>query len=364
MSTHHHHHQQSHKSPHHNQAHPTPREIPTHSGNGNISQQQHNITDTVDWSSNWSATQPTSIAGCVTSPYQQTGEQQMPPQLGPMTRQSGLMQSPSGQIPPQHRMHQQFCVHEQHGPPGIPPASIAPGGAMTPHPVMPRYIPQQQPGYAMPRQQQQQPPQPGYLPMPQQPGYPPQPGYPQQPGYPLKQPGAPGGYMGQMMPTTQYGQAPMLSQPRMPGQPPILGRPGYNQLPAPGTGIYQQPQQYDQAQRRLDPDQMPNPISVIIENQHSAGSAFTTNEQGLLSPLVTTKYVVQDQGNSSPRYVRSSLYCIPAPADLLKTTALSIPLTVSPIARTVEGEYEPPIVNFDGLGPIRCNRCKAHICNL
>ncbi|XP_067618864.1 protein transport protein Sec24C-like isoform X2 [Eurosta solidaginis] len=78
------------------------------------------------------------------------------------------------------------------------------------------------------------------------------------------------------------------------------------QPPEPVTGKYQQPQQYDQAQRRLDPDQMPNPISVIIENQNSAGGAFITNAQGLLPPLVTTKYVVEDQGNSSPRYVRSS----------------------------------------------------------
>ncbi|XP_067625316.1 protein transport protein Sec24C-like [Eurosta solidaginis] len=146
-----------------------------------------------------------------------------------------------------------------------------------------------------------------------------------------------------------------------PQYPDTSGRPGYNQPPAPVTGIYQQPQQYDQAQRRLDPDQMPNPISVIIENKNSAGGAFITNEQGLLPPLVTTKYVVEDQGNSSPRYVRSSLYCIPATADLLKTTALSITLTVSPMARTVEGEYEPPIVNFGELGAIRCNRCKAHM---
>ncbi|XP_067637947.1 vacuolar protein sorting-associated protein 37C-like isoform X1 [Eurosta solidaginis] len=88
-----------------------------------------------------------------------------------------------------------------------------------------------------------------YLLMPQQSGYPPQPGppgcplQPQHPGYPLQQPSAPGGYMGQMMPPTQPGQAPMPSQPPMPGQPPIPRRHGYNQPPAPGTGIYQQPQQ-------------------------------------------------------------------------------------------------------------------------
>ncbi|XP_067633646.1 protein transport protein Sec24D-like isoform X2 [Eurosta solidaginis] len=127
--------------------------------------------------------------------------------------------------------------------------------------------------------------------------------------------------MGQMMPSTQPGQAPMPSQPSMPGQPPIPARPGYNLPPAPGTGIYQQPQQYDQAQRCLDPDQMPNPISVIIENKNCAGCALITNQHGLLPPLVITKYVVQDQDNSSPRYVRSSLYSLPATTDLLKTTA-------------------------------------------
>ncbi|XP_067616636.1 protein transport protein Sec24C-like isoform X2 [Eurosta solidaginis] len=63
--------------------------------------------------------------------------------------------------------------------------------------------------------------------------------------------------------------------------------------------------------------------------------------------------------NCSHQIVRSSLYYIPATADLLKTTALSITLTVSPMARTVEGEYGPPIVNFGELGAIRCNRCKA-----
>lgn len=70
--------------------------------------------------------------------------------------------------------------------------------------------------------------------------------------------------------------------------------------------MYQQPQQqqFQQQQRRLDPDQMPNPIQVMIENQRNAGGAFVTNQAGLLPPLVTTKYVVQDQGNSSPRLLR------------------------------------------------------------
>ena len=67
--------------------------------------------------------------------------------------------------------------------------------------------------------------------------------------------------------------------------------------------MYQQTP-YEQQQKRLDPDQMPNPIQVMIENQRNAGGAFVTNQPGLLPPLVTTKYMVQDQGNSSPRLIR------------------------------------------------------------
>lgn len=113
--------------------------------------------------------------------------------------------------------------------------------------------------------------------------------------------------------------------------------------------------------RRLDPDQMPNPIQVMIENQRQSGGPFVTNQPGLLPPLVTTKFVVHDQGNSSPRFLRSSLYCIPNTGDLLKTTALPLTINISPLAKTAEGEMEPPIVNFGDMGPIRCNRCKAYM---
>ncbi|XP_017465930.1 PREDICTED: protein transport protein Sec24C isoform X2 [Rhagoletis zephyria] len=296
-----------------------------------------------------SAAPPTSAAGAMPQ-YQPPGAQQIPPRPGQLPQPGIPQPQPQPAVLP--------------GQPGLPPTSAA--ATLPPQPgmpPMPGYPSQPQPlGYPpLPQQQQQQPQQAGYPAQPPQPGYPPQPGQtgyppqPQQPGFPPQQPGYPpqppmqGGYAGQMMPPTQ------------PGQPPMPGRPGFNQPPAPPGNMYQQPQQYPQAQRRLDPDQMPNPISVIIENQRNAGGAFVTNQPGLLPPLVTTKYVVQDQGNSSPRYVRSSLYCIPATSDLLKTTALPFTLLVSPMARTVEGEYEPPIVNFGELGPIRCNRCKAYM---
>lgn len=36
-------------------------------------------------------------------------------------------------------------------------------------------------------------------------------------------------------------------------------------------------------------------------------------------------------------------------------------LIVSPMARTAEGEYEPPIVDMAEIGPVRCIRCKAYM---
>lgn len=180
------------------------------------------------------------------------------------------------------------------------------------------------------------------------------PGYPPQPG--------------------QMGQMPMGG----PHMPPPHPR-GYNQPPAAPQGYNQMPgQQYQQGpagapqypsggmappqQKRLDPDSMPNPIQVMSENQRSNGGVFATNQAGLVPPLVTTKYTTQDQGNSGPRFIRSSMYSVPANTDMMKQSAVPFSLIVSPFARTAEKELAPPIVNFGELGPIRCIRCKAYMC--
>lgn len=107
---------------------------------------------------------------------------------------------------------------------------------------------------------------------------------------------------------------------------------------------------------------MPNPIQVIDENQKSSGGVFVTNQAGLLPPLVTTKFTVQDQGISGPRFMRSTMYNVPATADIIKQSAVPFSLIISPLAETVDNEFPPPIVDFGELGPIRCIRCKAYMC--
>lgn len=114
-------------------------------------------------------------------------------------------------------------------------------------------------------------------------------------------------------------------------------------------------------QKRLDPDQMPNPIQVMAENQRSCGGVFSTLQIGQVPPLVTTQFITQDQGNSSPRFIRSTMYSIPATTDMMKQSAIPFSLVISPFARLADQEMQPPIVDFGEIGPIRCIRCKAYM---
>lgn len=47
------------------------------------------------------------------------------------------------------------------------------------------------------------------------------------------------------------------------------------------------------------------------DDQATRSGVFVTNQKGLVPPLVSTKFVVQDQGNASPRYIRSTMYNVP-----------------------------------------------------
>lgn len=60
------------------------------------------------------------------------------------------------------------------------------------------------------------------------------------------------------------------------------------------------------------------------DDQNMRGGVFITNQRGLVPPLVTTKFVTQDQGNASPRYIRSTMYTVPTTADIIKQVYIVI----------------------------------------
>ncbi|CAB4058043.1 SEC24 [Lepeophtheirus salmonis] len=156
----------------------------------------------------------------------------------------------------------------------------------------------------------------------------------------------PGGYPNIQQPVSNAGgmQPPMMgAQPGYPSQSQFGG--------APSSG-----------KRGLDPDNMPSPIAVMEDDSKNNSGFFDTREKGLVPPLVTTKFVVRDCGNASPRYVRSTMYHIPATPDLMKQCGVPFGLVITPLALTNEGESEPAVTDFGPGGPVRCVRCKAYMC--
>jgi len=114
--------------------------------------------------------------------------------------------------------------------------------------------------------------------------------------------------------------------------------------------------------KSLDPDSMPNPIQVMDDDMKNfASGEFYTDTKGKVPPLVTTKFITRDMGNSGPSFVRSTMYTVPDTPDMKKQTGVPFGLVMSPLAETKDGEYPPPIVNLGELGPVRCTRCKAYM---
>lgn len=98
------------------------------------------------------------------------------------------------------------------------------------------------------------------------------------------------------------------------------------------------------------------------DDKRTRSGPFATGQKGLVPPLVTTPFITQDQGNAGPRFIRSSMYSVPALPDMMKQTAVPFGLVITPFAQLEEGEQAPPIVDMGPTGPVRCGRCKAYMC--
>ena len=59
-------------------------------------------------------------------------------------------------------------------------------------------------------------------------------------------------------------------------------------------------------------------IQVMADDQVNRGGQFVTGVKGQVPPLTTTQFTVLDQGNVSPRLMRSSVYNVPVSPDMLK----------------------------------------------
>ncbi|XP_065058870.1 protein transport protein Sec24C-like [Rhopilema esculentum] len=163
-----------------------------------------------------------------------------------------------------------------------------------------------------------------------------------------------------MYPSSQFsapvpGAGPMQRPPSGPG-----GMPGVPGQPGHGAGPISSPMQ--QPPKRIDPDQMPNPIQVMSDDQDQwQKGLFQTSMRGKLPPLVSTKCKVQDDGNCSPRFMRSTMYNVPCNQDMLKESQIPLAIISTPFAKLPEDENKLYLVDNGPSGPVRCNRCKAYM---
>ncbi|KAF4370869.1 hypothetical protein G4B88_012669 [Cannabis sativa] len=108
---------------------------------------------------------------------------------------------------------------------------------------------------------------------------------------------------------------------------------------------------------KIDPNQIPRPLpsSSIIQHVTRHGN------QANCPPPATSDYVVNDNGNCSPRYMRCTINQIPCTADLLTTSGMPLALLVQPLALPHPSEEPIHVVDFGESGPVRCSRCKGYI---
>uniref|UniRef100_A0AC34QJP2 Protein transport protein Sec24C n=1 Tax=Panagrolaimus sp. JU765 TaxID=591449 RepID=A0AC34QJP2_9BILA len=251
-------------------------------------------------------------------------------------------------------------------PPGMyqPPAMGAPPGP--PGMGMPSGM-SQPPGMGLPPGMSQPPgmgmssgmPQPSGMGMPpgmsQQPGMGMPPGMSQQPGMGMPQgmPQPPGMGMSQGM----------SQQPGM-GMPPGMGLPpGIPQPPGMGMNSQSGMMAYDQAPRGLHLSSLPSAVQVFDDDRQTRSGLFPTGYPNAEQPpLSNTEFFGQDQGNCNPKFMRSSLYCVPLNHDILKQTSIPFAVSLTPFANLSTSEHPLPVVDLGDLGPVRCHRCKAYIC--
>lgn len=131
----------------------------------------------------------------------------------------------------------------------------------------------------------------------------------------------------------------------------------------PGAPNYGSPPGPPPPPKRLDPDSIPSPIQVIEDDRNNRGSEpFVTGVRGQVPPLVTTNFLVKDQGNASPRYIRCTSYNIPCTSDMAKQSQVPLAAVIKPLATLPPEETLPYLVDHGESGPVRCNRCKAYMC--
>ncbi|KAI8911354.1 Sec23/Sec24 trunk domain-containing protein [Powellomyces hirtus] len=115
------------------------------------------------------------------------------------------------------------------------------------------------------------------------------------------------------------------------------------------------------ARSRIDPNQVPSPITVQEADQALYEDAPFSTMSKSVPPLPSTTFKAIDDGNCNPRFIRLTTYNIPCTEELSNTTSIPLGLIVQPLAELAPDEEPIELVDFGEKGPVRCTRCKAYV---
>ena len=107
---------------------------------------------------------------------------------------------------------------------------------------------------------------------------------------------------------------------------------------------------------RIDPSQIPRPESL-----RAAERWQTRANVGQSPPAATSAFVVEDDGNCSPRYMRLTINQVLSTADALTSSAVPFGVVCQPLADVPLAEGKIPVIDFGEAGPVRCERCRAYV---
>lgn len=124
-------------------------------------------------------------------------------------------------------------------------------------------------------------------------------------------------------------QPPPPYSPATPSSNPLIPSPSPVMQPNPVAT----PTQQGKALPKINPSQIPSPTTIPIN------TFITYNTQsGNAPPPTTSQFVVVDEGNASPRFIRSSLYQVPLNSDLAQKLSIPLGLVIQPMAEVGPGE--------------------------
>ena len=140
------------------------------------------------------------------------------------------------------------------------------------------------------------------------------------------------------------------------GHEPNYHTPAAAARPAPVSGNNNGSPDGGSAQSRIDPSQIPRPDAA------KKAEPFSTRANvGQCPPPATSAYLVEDDGNCSPRYMRLTLNQVATEHNGLTQSGVPFGVVIQPLAEVPAAEGVVPVVDFGEQGPVRCNGCRAYV---